>query len=279
VRAIHRRQYLAAVVVAGAAVAAFVMVGGIGAGAAPGNGKATGNGKALQAAAHAALGGGSVGGGKSSGDTTSPQPPSKADFSGHGANVHGPYDSTRDGSPSGNGNGNGNAIGKPCAGCVGKADNKNPPGQMPNGTDPNAGYECDRNHGIGRTNPAHTGCTSSSSTSTPPPPPCENNCSSTPPPPCENNCSSTPPPPCENNCGGGTSSETPSAPASFSTPAAPAAASAQAPINATPANNASGLANTGAINAGLFAGIAGGLVVLGVAALSLSGWLTRRRTE
>jgi hypothetical protein len=203
----------------------------------------------------------------SSGDTTSPQPPSKADFSGHGANVHGPYDSTRDGSPSGNGNGNGNAIGKPCAGCVGKADNKNPPGQMPNGTDPNAGYECDRNHGIGRTNPAHTGCTSSSSTSTPPPPPCENNCSS------------TPPPPCENNCGGGTSSETPSAPASFSTPAAPAAASAQAPINATPANNASGLANTGAINAGLFAGIAGGLVVLGVAALSLSGWLTRRRTE
>ena len=32
---------------------------------------------------------------------------------------------------------------------------------MPNGSDHNAGYECDRNHGIGRSNPAHTGCTSS----------------------------------------------------------------------------------------------------------------------
>lgn len=89
---------------------------------------------------------------------TSPQPASNADFSGHGANVHGPYDSTRSGAPSLNGNGVGTAVGKPCAGCVGKADNKNPEGQMPNGSDPNAGYECDRNHGIGRTNPAHTGC-------------------------------------------------------------------------------------------------------------------------
>src|SRR4029077_1202665 len=70
----------------------------------------------------------------------------------------GPYCSTRDGSPSLNGNGGGKATGKPCAGCVGKADNKNPKGQMPNGSDHNAGYECDRNHGIGRSNPAHTGC-------------------------------------------------------------------------------------------------------------------------
>ena len=31
---------------------------------------------------------------------TTPQPASTADFSGHGANVHGPYDSTRDGSAS-----------------------------------------------------------------------------------------------------------------------------------------------------------------------------------
>jgi hypothetical protein len=77
---------------------------------------------------------------------------------GHGANQGGPYDSTCDGSPSGNGNGNGQATGKPCAGCVGNADDKNPKGQMPNGSDHNAGYECDRNHGIGRTNPAHTGC-------------------------------------------------------------------------------------------------------------------------
>ena len=73
----------------------------------------------------------------------------------------GAYCSTRHGAPSGNGNGNGKAVGKPCAGCVGKADNKNPHGQRPNGSDHNAGYECDRNHGIGRTNPAHTGCTPS----------------------------------------------------------------------------------------------------------------------
>lgn len=85
---------------------------------------------------------------------------------GHGANQGGPYDNTCDGSPSGNGNGNGQATGKPCAGCVGNADDKNPKGQMPNGSDHNAGYECDRNHGIGRTNPAHTGC--KTTTETPP---------------------------------------------------------------------------------------------------------------
>jgi hypothetical protein len=78
---------------------------------------------------------------------------------GSGANQPGVYDPTCDGSPSMNGNGNGNAKGKPCAGCVGKADAKNPPGQMPNGNDPNAGYECDTNSGVGQTNPAHTGCT------------------------------------------------------------------------------------------------------------------------
>ncbi|MGH3713749.1 MAG: hypothetical protein ACRDT4_09870 [Micromonosporaceae bacterium] len=106
-----------------------------------------------------------------SGDPSQPQPPSQGDFSGHGANQHGAYDSTRDGSPSGNGNGGGNAVGKPCAGCVGKADNKNPPGQAPDGTDPNAGYECDRNHGIGRTNPAHTGCRPAPPDGETPPPP------------------------------------------------------------------------------------------------------------
>jgi hypothetical protein len=93
---------------------------------------------------------------------TSPQPASKADFSGNGANTHGSYDSTRDGSPSGNGNGGGEAKGKPCAGCVGKADNKNPKGQAPDGSDHNRGYECDTNHGIGRSNPAHTGCRTTS---------------------------------------------------------------------------------------------------------------------
>jgi hypothetical protein len=72
--------------------------------------------------------------------------------------VGGAYHSTCDGSPSQNGNGNGRATGRPCAGCVGAADNKNPPGQAPDGSDPNNGYECDGNNGVGKTNPAHTGC-------------------------------------------------------------------------------------------------------------------------
>jgi hypothetical protein len=48
-------------------------------------------------------------------------------------------------------------------------DNKNPAGQEktdPYNTFPNNGYECDRNYGIGRSNPAHTGCTAAT------PPPC-----------------------------------------------------------------------------------------------------------
>ena len=95
------------------------------------------------------------------GSVKSPQPLSNADKNPGGANNGGncgSYCSTRDGSPSMNGNGGGEAKGKPCAGCVGKADNKNPPGQYKDGSDHNAGYECDRNHGIGRSNPAHTGC-------------------------------------------------------------------------------------------------------------------------
>ena len=121
-----------------------------------------------------------------SGDPKSPQPVSNADSNSGGANGQcpgGAYCSTRDGSPSMNGNGGGKATGKPCAGCVGKADNKNPKGQAPDGSDHNAGYECDRNHGIGRTNPAHTGCTPTPET---PPGECvptdEHPC--TPPPPC-----------------------------------------------------------------------------------------------
>ena len=77
---------------------------------------------------------------------------------GHGANVPGPYDTTCDGTASGNGQGNGQANGKTCAGCVGNADNKNPKGQLPGPQDNNAGYECDRNQGIGQGNPAHSGC-------------------------------------------------------------------------------------------------------------------------
>ncbi len=67
--------------------------------------------------------------------------------------------------PAGNGNGGGNAYGKPGAGEVGNADDKNPPGQYPDGGDDNNGYECDGNSGIAKTNPAHTGCAES-----PPPP-------------------------------------------------------------------------------------------------------------
>ena len=108
----------------------------------------------------------SAGNAGTSGTVTEPQPLSNADQNPGGANNGGncgAYCSTRDGSPSGNGNGGGKAVGKPCAGCVGKADNKNPKGQAPNGTDHNKGYECDGNHGIGRTNPAHTGCTTTPS--------------------------------------------------------------------------------------------------------------------
>jgi hypothetical protein len=48
--------------------------------------------------------------------------------------------------------------GQPCAGCVGNADDKSPGGQELDGSDANAGYECDTNKGVGPGNPAHTGC-------------------------------------------------------------------------------------------------------------------------
>ena len=73
--------------------------------------------------------------------------------------VGGPYDATCDGSPSQNGNGPGGNPGPPCAGCVGNADNQQPPGQLPGGSDANNGYECDGNQGVGQGNPAHTSCT------------------------------------------------------------------------------------------------------------------------
>jgi hypothetical protein len=93
--------------------------------------------------------------------------------SGKGANDGGGYQSTCDPvDDGGNGqeSGPGNHTGKPCAGCVGNADDKNPPGQAPDGSDSNSGYECDGrdrptknqkgngNHGVGDENPAHTGC-------------------------------------------------------------------------------------------------------------------------
>ncbi|HEY6935019.1 MAG TPA: hypothetical protein VI452_16585 [Marmoricola sp.] len=136
-----------------------------------------------------------------SGDPQAPQPPSRADQNAGGANGKcpgGPYCSTRDGSPSENGNGHGRAVGKPCAGCVGRADNKNPKGQYPGPSDRNAGYECDRNHGVGRSNPAHTGCGQ-----TTPPSGCTQDCGGdTPPPGCTQDCGGHQPPPgCTHDCG------------------------------------------------------------------------------
>ncbi len=107
------------------------------------------------------------------GAATEPQPESTADQNDGGANAGtcgagtaAPYCSTRDGSASDNGNGDGEATGRPCAGCVGKADNKNPQGQLPDAEhDGNRGYECDTpghdvpNNGIAEGNPAHTSCT------------------------------------------------------------------------------------------------------------------------
>lgn len=86
---------------------------------------------------------------------------------GGGANQSpGPYDNTCEPEHEpGNGSENGNAFGQPCAGCVGNADDMNPPGQFPDGSDNNNGYECDGNEGIGQENPAHTSCQES-----PPPP-------------------------------------------------------------------------------------------------------------
>ena len=79
---------------------------------------------------------------------------------GNGANTSpGPYTNTCFlGHESGNGNGVGLAVGKPLAGTVGNADDKQPPGQFPDGSDANNGYECDGNSGIAKENPAHTSC-------------------------------------------------------------------------------------------------------------------------
>ena len=79
--------------------------------------------------------------------------------SGDGANRSGPgnpYQNTCGIGDPASGNGQGNA--QPCAGCVGNADDKFPPGQEPDASDENNGYECDGNEGIAKTNPAHTGC-------------------------------------------------------------------------------------------------------------------------
>jgi LPXTG-motif cell wall-anchored protein len=230
-----------------------------------------------------------------SGDPKSPQPLSNADQNSGGANGQcpgGPYCSTRDGSPSLNGNGGGEAKGKPCAGCVGKADNKNPKGQFPDGSDHNKGYECDANKGIGKTNPAHTGCKP-----TPPPPPpdkCPEGTTGTPPdcvpvvppppeecpegttgtpPDCENveppgdcppgmtgifpDCDSVLPPPLDNPGNPGNPGNPDQPQGSVAGPRAPTAATAAA---VAPAG---GLPQTGAASTLLGTGLAGLLMVLG----------------
>ncbi len=104
----------------------------------------------------------------------------------NGANGPGVYTGDPDGASANGGSGKGNAfaVGRPCAGCVGKADDKNPPGQLKEthlpgssegassedasyrharhkpdgGYKGDAGYECDTNRGIARGNPAHSPC-------------------------------------------------------------------------------------------------------------------------
>jgi hypothetical protein len=108
--------------------------------------------------------------GPGTGDQPAPTCPNKhqgADWPQNGANKNpGPYDNTCDGRISQNGQGD-DAPGKgtPCAGCVGNADDKNPPGQVKefnNEKKNDMGYECDGNQGVGahygNGNPAHTGC-------------------------------------------------------------------------------------------------------------------------
>lgn len=71
--------------------------------------------------------------------------------------------------PNGVGQGNNQGNGKaPANGTVGNADDKNPPGQAPNGSDHNNGYECDKNKGVGNNggNPAHSSCSTPSATPT-----------------------------------------------------------------------------------------------------------------
>jgi len=85
----------------------------------------------------------------------------------HGANRDGAYTaqdppveqkSTRDSNESSDHDEDGEPGNRPSDGSVGKADDKNPPGQHPDGSDHNKGYECDKNHGVGTGNPAHSGC-------------------------------------------------------------------------------------------------------------------------
>jgi hypothetical protein len=101
-----------------------------------------------------------AGAGSTQCESTDAQPLSNADMNGHGANdptSDNPYLAT----------GFGQVQGGHLAGTEGRADNKFPPGQAPNGTDSNHGYECDQNPGVGNGNPAHTTCLSTQSVTPP----------------------------------------------------------------------------------------------------------------
>jgi hypothetical protein len=195
------------------------------------------------------------------------QPLSNADQNNTGANdttSSNQYLSTRNGAPSLNGNGGGKATGKPCAACVGKADNKNPPGQYAKGSDHNAGYECDRNQGIGKSNPAHTGCTPPTTappTSTPPP-----SISPNTPPTSTDPCANPNPAARPSSCST-TSGTTVRASTALGHSVSPSVALASAPVHAT-----GSLAFTGA-NA--VDEVWAGALALGVGSGLL--WLTRRR--
>ena len=111
------------------------------------------------------------GGNPNSGDSGSNNgdPAHEGDCDQNDDGTGGVYDANCDGTHQNPGPGNSdNSPGKPADGTVGKADNKNPKGQQPGGNDHNKGYECEpgnTNKGVGKGNPAHTGCTYT-------PPPC-----------------------------------------------------------------------------------------------------------
>lgn len=114
------------------------------------------------------------GGNPNSGDVGSDNgdPAHEGDCDQNDDGVGGAYDANCDGTHQNPGPGNSdNSPGKPADGTVGKADNKNPKGQQPGGSDHNKGYECEpgqTNKGVGKGNPAHTGCTSGGDEPCPP---------------------------------------------------------------------------------------------------------------
>jgi hypothetical protein len=166
IRALLVVSFLTALLWACAALPAQATKGGIPAAPDAASGqRSQGNGPP---AAHQLPNAAAVGDTGAGGEATVPTPPDPPEGGspGGGANdLSGPYDpdpanpgASGVGEPSGNGASIDNNGNRPCAGCVGNADYKNPPGQLPDGGDHNKGYECDGNQGVGKMNPAHSGC-------------------------------------------------------------------------------------------------------------------------